>query len=189
MNYPLRLLVQPETARLTVQDATGTAVFYAEKRPDPNTAKEDLVVVTADAELARPLYTLGRFAPRWLQVQDADRRDLCMLHEHPPKEGPWGLDIYNMGNLTLRIAKYTNGPARSGGLGGMFKGLVGRAAPSTYQVVTLDDTPILRLQPDPPPDQYLLERLGPLSDLNERQVLISLIGVILQPLARPTRRR
>jgi hypothetical protein len=190
VNYPLRLLVQPEIVRLTVQDAEGTAVFYAEKRPDPKTPKEDLIVVAADAELAQPLYTLSRFFPRWLQVQDADRRDLCMLHEHLPKEGPWGLDIYDVGDLTLRITRYAEAPARSGGLGGVFKGLVTRAAaPSGYQVTTLDDTPVLRLQPDPLPNQYRLDRLGPLSDMNERRVLIALLGVILQPIPRPTRRR
>lgn len=189
MNYPLRLLVQPEIVRLTVQDADGTAIFYAEKRADPKTPKEDLVVVAADADLAQPLYTVGRFGPRWLQVRDTDGRDLCMLHESPPKDSPWGLDIYEVGDLTLRIAKYAEAPARSGGLGGVFKGLVTRAAPSGYQVTTLDETPVLRLQPDALPTQYRLDRLGPLSDMNERRVLIALLGVILHPLPRPTRRR
>ncbi len=189
MNYPLRLLIQPDIVRLTVQDADGAAVFYAEKRPDPNTPKEDLIVVATDADLAYPLYTIGRFFPRWLQVQDADGRDLCMLHESPPKAGPWSLDIYDVGDLTLRIARY---PAaeRSGGLGGLVKGLVGRSAVAPgYQVTTLDDTPVLRFQPDTAPDQLLIERLGPLSDMNERRALISLLGIALQPLARPTRRR
>lgn len=189
MNYPLRLLIQPDVVTVTVQEADGTAVFYAEKRPDPNTPKEDLIVVTADPALARPLYTMGRFYPRWLQVQDADRRDLCMLHEHLPKEGPWGLDIYNVGDLTLRITRYPEA-ARAGGLGGLVKGLVGRSAASSgYQVSTPDATPVLRLQPDSAPNQLLLEQLGTLSDMNERRALISLLGAVLQPLPRPTRRR
>ncbi len=189
MNYPLRLLIQSETARLTAQDAEGTATFYAEKRPDPKTRTEDLIVVAADADLAHPLYTLGRFGPRWLQVRDADGRDLCMLHESPPKDSQWGLDIYNVGDLTLRIARYP-AAVRSGGLGGLVKGLVGRgSSASGYQVTALDGTPVLRLQPDTVPDQLLIERLGPLSDLNERRVLISLFSAVLHPLARPTRRR
>jgi hypothetical protein len=184
--YPLRLLVQPAEATLTVQDAAGAAVFHAAKHPDPNAPKEDRIVVSADAGHSRPLYTMSRAFPRWFHVHDAEGRELCMIHERAAKDEAWGMDIYDVGDPILHIGKDTaGGAARSGGLGGLFKGLVARSgAPSGYQVMTLDATPVLRLHPDSAPDQYVIERLGTVPDLTERRALISLLGVFLQPLAR-----
>jgi hypothetical protein len=188
VNYPLRLLVQPEDVTLTVQNAEGAVVFHATKRPDPNTPKEDVIIVSTDATHSHPLYTMARAFPRWFHVLDAEGRELCMVHERAVKEGSWRLDIYDVGDPVLQIGK-AGAAGRSGGLGGLFKGLIPRATPVGYQVATLDDSPVLRLQPDGAPDQYTLERLGPLTDANERRALISLLGLVLQPLARPTRRR
>jgi hypothetical protein len=188
VNFPLRLLVQPAEATLTVQDAEGAPVFHAAKRPDPNAPKEDVIVVSADAGHSHPLYTMSRAFPKWFHIHDAEGRELCMIHERPAKDAPWGMDIYDVGDPILHIGKDTGDAPRSGGLGGLFKGLVGRAAPPGYQVHTPDATPVLRLHPDSAPDHYLIERLGPVPTMTERRALISLLGVFLQPLARPTRR-
>jgi hypothetical protein len=189
VNYPLRLLVQPDDVTLTVQDAEGAAIFHAAKRPDPNTPKEDVILVSADAEHSRPLYTMSRAFPKWFHVHDAEGREVCMIHERPAKGDAAGMDIYDVGDPILHIGKDTTAPARAGGLGGLFKGLVARSGPSGYQVTTPDATPVLRLHPDGAPDRYVIARLQPLTDLNERRALISLLGVVLHPLARPARRR
>jgi len=183
--FPLRLLVQPADAALIVQDAEGATVYHAAKQPDPATPKEDLIVVAADAGHSRPLYTMTRAFPKWFHIHDAEGQELCMIHERPTKDAPWVMDIYDVGDPILQIGKDTAGASRSGGLGGLFKGLVARGgAPSGYQVTTPDATPVLRLHPDTAPDQYVIERLGTVPDLTERRALISLLGVVLHPLAR-----
>lgn len=190
MNFPLRLIVQPADVTLQVQDADGTRLFHAAKRPDPTAPKEDVIVVSTAADPSRPFYTMTRAFPKWFHVFDAEGRDLCMVHERPAKEGLWGMDIYDVGDPVLCVGKAEVAAPRSAGLGGLVKGLVARAAlPPGYQVTTLDATPVLRLLPDGVPDQYTIERLSTVSAVNERRALITLLGVFLQPFPHAARRR
>jgi hypothetical protein len=190
VNYPLRLIVQPAGVTLQVQDANGAPLFHVVKQPDPAAPKEDQIVVSAAADPSRPLYTMTRAFPKWFHVFDAEGRDLCMVHERPAKEGPWGMDIYDVGDLVLVLGKADGAAPRAAGLGGLVKGLVARATPPPgYQVTTPDATPVLRLLPDGVPDQYAIERLSTVSAVNERRALITLLSVFLQPFPRPARRR
>ncbi|HEX8144757.1 MAG TPA: hypothetical protein VF553_19465 [Pyrinomonadaceae bacterium] len=188
MNYPLQLSfkIMALARQLSVRDASGALVFYVKQKAFK---LKESITIFADEEQTTPLYTIN-----------ADRViDFSARYHFSDRSGAAIGSVKRQGMKSLWRSRYDIMEAETPGMTiqevnpwikvldgllgeipivGMFTGYLFHPS---YVVLRPDGVAVMRLEKVPAffEGKFKVERLGPMSDEEERRVLLSLIMMVL----------